>query len=850
MLVHHIILFKGTALELAAYASGLHLKSAEERPRRLYRSQCVHPRHIPRYRAMTCRGLKHALTLAHLSPFNHLIAQRLRCGIIVLAFARVAAPAEFLIAVVVEYGALIAAHLFPTAAAVHLLAAQALAFKRHIAAALLYAPGEALAKIACFAAECEILCRAYLCVEFLSEQYHLRVKPEKRILEYGIALVAYAVYAPFYLQGSDGALRKRKCDYHALVASAAVMKRYALLAARLLHHKDILAAVVIVEILDSLVLGLLALLAAEKSYLFRAESVGELLARHAQVKRLLPFKQVLIVTAQLAYLRKPLSLLILVTLFRQQCLRTREYRFERLCDWLAAFYATVEHHHLTATRQMFAYSRQHLRHLKTLHQRTAIIIVANGLSVGLSGEFVAAQLGGRLIEASRILTRHSREVARVVKLAVYHAAAHRAKVILQPVAELHLLLRECLCILCAVLKAVIAPFVARAEVVEEKAAPALGHSISPSVILGIGKDIALGIVEIFAGVEWSRTQKHHLGAIHILLGLRLKTRTLFFSESALKLRRLASQPCDMRKPCLGRRAPFIRSYRRYIAVDLEMEDIALSGSLLGIVNKPLILIRKFLSRRNHLAVYRVDVAQTLECMVLILVAELVVHVHAGGSLAFLVLKQAVALIIDYQVEAVLHQSLVLSEVGVCRYHDSLALLLSCRHAVLRAPVVKAADIKPEVLAVIYPILHFRLRRRKNQYPALALLDKALHYAKTGISLTRARAVGKHVALAVTVLGVLMARVKELHLSPQHIHLLLRQQIRQSRSDILSVAQLHAHTLSLGLCGTLLFKTHAHILTQLRLPHKSSPLAHTTRSAVYGIVAVPHLLNPFVNLSVA
>ncbi len=88
---------------------------------------------------------------------------------------------------------------------------------------LIYPTGEAIAEVACLGSEGKVLGRAYLCIEFLTEEQHFGVESEKGVFKNGVAAVSDTIYASFGLQRGDRTLRKSEGDHYARMISCGVM---------------------------------------------------------------------------------------------------------------------------------------------------------------------------------------------------------------------------------------------------------------------------------------------------------------------------------------------------------------------------------------------------------------------------------------------------------------------------------------------------------------------------------------------------------------------------------------------------------------------------------------------------
>ena len=359
--------------------------------------------------------------------------------------------------------------------------------------------------------------------------------------------------------------------------------------------------------------------------------------------------------------------------------------------------------------------------------------------------------------------RHSREVSRIVIRTVYYATAHSSQRVLQIVREGYLLLCHCLGVVCTLLQSVVAVFVCRTKVVQIELRAAAHATL---VTFWIFKDVALHIVKVLACVERGRREEDGLRVLPLCLCLSLKLRLHFVSVVA---------------QCLHILSVYLAKHREgHIVARSEVVHIPWHHSACGVCNVTLGCARmarlvffayalcllgtldvKLLAKTLLLLIVLVYLLQSEEAVVLVAVRHHVVLHTACRLRTLLVLHDAVALVVYHSVPLLLQQLLVQAKVGECGYHHALAALRRSRRTTFLSPTVKVTNLHVQVVAVLNPVAHLCLARGYNKYTSLALLHKSLRYAKSRKSLARTRAIGKHIALAISMLSVRVFTAEEL-----------------------------------------------------------------------------------------
>ena len=141
VLVADVVVLEYGVLELSAQTACLQLQLREQTLARLYRHHLVSLRRISCYSTMARTRFQHSITLAHVRPFHHLVAQWLRGREVVhtLSVARV----QLLVRVVVKHSA-VKRVVVLLLGSVKLLSAYALLLDRHHAAMLQDTLGKAV----------------------------------------------------------------------------------------------------------------------------------------------------------------------------------------------------------------------------------------------------------------------------------------------------------------------------------------------------------------------------------------------------------------------------------------------------------------------------------------------------------------------------------------------------------------------------------------------------------------------------------------------------------------------------------------------------------------------------------
>ena len=129
------------------------------------------------------------------------------------------------------------------------------------------------------------------------------------------------------------------------------------LTARFLYHNDVLAAIVVVELLYGFTLHFLVLAAAEIQHIVFSESFCKLFSRHTEIQGLLPLKQSRIPVPQFVQTGSCFRLLFLRQCFDGQLCLLAKYHSERGFQWFLARHSPMEDYYLSTCCKVLSQSR-------------------------------------------------------------------------------------------------------------------------------------------------------------------------------------------------------------------------------------------------------------------------------------------------------------------------------------------------------------------------------------------------------------------------------------------------------------------------------------------------------------
>ena len=346
---------------------------------------------------------------------------------------------------------------------------------------------------------------------------------------------------------------------------------------------------------------------------------------------------------------------------------------------------------------------------------------------------------------------------------------------LQIVRELYFLLGYSLGIARALLQSVVAELICSTEMVKIE----LCASANSSALFhfGILEDVTLRIVKVLTSVERCCREEDCLRVLPLVLCLRFKFRLHFVCVMAQCLHKLGVYLAKLREAGIISRSKSVSLLRQHSACSISYVTWCRARMtrfvfVLYTFHFLAALSVKPLTKAFHLLIVLVRLLQSQETVVLASVRHHVVLHTACCLRTILVLHDTVALVVYHSVPLGFQQFLIHAEVSECGYHYALTALCSSSSATLLSPVVKVANLHIQVASVLYPVAHLLLARGHNKYTSLALLHKSLGNAKSRKCLARTRAVGEHVALAISVLSVCMLIAEELRLRSQYVFLLL------------------------------------------------------------------------------